>query len=149
MPAPQGLDGGAVVALDVAHPGEQGRQQVGAQPLAQRRREVGHLRDVVTGEVVPAELLGAKGLLAERRDRLAPPGRVEVGEVARRQAALGGVENERESSHGGSSVRAGADLPPPSRPTFATSPDGPAGWPGLPMSRAHAWSLWGGHRGHS
>jgi hypothetical protein len=75
VPAPQGLAGGALVAVDLAHDAEQRRQQVGAQPLAQRGGQVGHLLRAVPGEVVAAQLLGAEGLLPQLLDGGPAPAR--------------------------------------------------------------------------
>jgi hypothetical protein len=109
--APQRLHGVAVVGLDRADHAQQRRQQVTGQLVAHRAAEVGHLLGQVAGEVVAGQLLGPERLLAQRHDRLAPPDRVEVGEVAGRQAALGRVEDEREDGHPRSSARRAGTLP--------------------------------------
>ena len=101
-----------------------------------RRRQVGHLRRVGDAAVVvPGELVGAEGRVPELGDRRAGLLAGEIGEVARGHAPAGGVEDEREGSHGAvhgpTSVRrvtdAETDLTPPEA-VLDTVGVGP--WPG-------------------
>ena len=81
--------------------GEQPRQQRLGERVAGGGGQVGHLRRVGdAAEVVPGELVGAEGRLAELGDRRAGLLAGEVGEVARGHAAARGVEDEGQGSHG-------------------------------------------------
>ncbi len=107
VPAPQRLAGGAAVAGLFRHGGDQRREQRGeARPGG--RGQVRHGVDVrgEPAEVVAAELVGPESGQAQLADGGPPVGGVEVGEVARRESALGGVEDEGQGGHVPSSVPA-------------------------------------------
>ena len=91
-----------LVGLDVPHLGEQRRQQRGRDLLTHGGGEVGHGGGVALQppEVLPGQLVGAEPGQAELDGRLPTVGGGEVGEVPRRLAAAGGVEDERERGHG-------------------------------------------------
>ena len=98
---PERLAGGAVVAGQLLHRGDERRQQRG-EGLPCRRGQVGHRGEVggEVAEVVAGELVGPERGQAELGDDGAPLRGLEVGEVAGRQRALGGVEHEGKGGHG-------------------------------------------------
>src|SRR5690606_24535035 len=80
---PQRLAGGAAVALLVPDRGDQLWKQLAGERRPRRGREVGHRLRVghLPAEVVPGQLVGPERPLAQRLDRGAATGAVEIREV--------------------------------------------------------------------
>jgi hypothetical protein len=98
---PQRLAGAPAVGLQVPDGGQQPRQQRLGEVRPRGRRHVGHPGRVGDpGVEVAGQLVGAEGRVTQLGDLGAGllPG--QVGEVARRLGAAGGVEDERQGSHG-------------------------------------------------
>ncbi len=101
MQPPERLAGASAVGRQVPDRGEQPRQERIGERLAGGRGHVGHLHGVGDAAVVvPRQLVGPECRLTELGGRCARLLTGEVGEVPRRLAAAGGVEDEGKGRHG-------------------------------------------------
>ncbi len=89
---PKGLTGGAFVAGDLADRGQQAGHQLCHQLVARRGRKIGHVLGLGGQplEVVPGQLVGAEGLLAQLGDGRTALRHRQVGQVTRWLCPSGG-----------------------------------------------------------